>query len=107
MKNILLLFPALGMMILKSGKSEPKKVTKSEKVFGNETPSDQIIQSSINQQNIDYSEMQVIGKCKVSEGHYSVYCSTNGDISKRTFELLHLDNGIWLLNNPGFTTWML
>lgn len=60
-------------------------------------PSDISIINTIKEQGIE-----IVGKVRTSENEFNIYYSHYGDVSWTHFVLIHLDNGLWLLNSPGY-----
>jgi len=60
-------------------------------------PTDGQILNSIRERGIN-----IVGRLKVSENVYNIYYAQGGEISYRPYELIQLENGNWLINNPGY-----
>jgi len=98
MKNLLFLLLVIGIALFNSCKSDSDKpsTTVNETIL-NTIPSDEKILNAIRNKDIE-----IIGKRKVSDNEYYIYYSRGGEINYSPYILLSLDNGVWLLNSPGY-----
>jgi hypothetical protein len=99
MKNILVLLFVAIMLSFTGCDSNKDNQPKLNGPASTNIPSDSQILSSIRESGIS-----IVGKLKVSENVYNIYYknASSGEISYRAYELIHLDNDIWLINNPGY-----
>lgn len=99
MKNIwVLLFVAI-MLSFTGCESNKNNRSKMDGPVSINMPSDSQILSSIGE-----SGTSIVGKLKVSENVFNIYYTRNGQLRDRPYELIRLDNDIWLINglNQGY-----
>jgi hypothetical protein len=98
MKKLIFSLLVIGMVLSNSCKSDTNKsATAISGTIQSSLPSDEKILNAIKNKDI-----QIVGKRKVSDNEYYIYYSRGGEINYSPYILLSLDNGIWLINNPGY-----
>jgi len=83
--------------IKKDPKMEQVSSTQDQKPSQSSVPSDEVIQ-----RNCQDKWVKIIGKQKVSDNEFNVYYFRGNEINYSQFVLVRLDNGTWLLKNPGY-----
>jgi hypothetical protein len=88
----------LGIITFNSCKSESdKSVTPVNDTAMSSVPSEEKILNAIKDKDI-----QIVGKRKISDNEYYIYYSIRGEINYAPYTMLCLDNGVWLINRPGY-----
>ena len=98
MKKLLFLLSILGIITFNSCKSDSNKsVTPVNDTILSSIPSEEKILNAIKDKDI-----RIIGKRRISDNEYYIYYSSRGEINYAPYIMLSLDNGVWLINRPGY-----
>jgi hypothetical protein len=97
MKKLFFLSLFLGIVSLNSCKSDSSNpVTSSIVTNSSSVPSNEKILFTLN-----VPDTEILGKLKVSDNEYHIYFQRSGKVYYTPYRILRLDNGVWLLNDPG------